>query len=78
MSTVFIRSLHRTATRLGTYSEPVQQGMPAGKWLSIMGGVCVMLGGGAMAVAYRNDDNHSHIRQIFRNERGISGAKPHL
>lgn len=77
MNPTLIRSFHRSAVRLAAHAEQ-SNGMSAGKWFGTMGGVALLLGGGALLVAQRNNEQNSHIRNIFKHERGVSGAKPHL
>ncbi|QLG71771.1 hypothetical protein HG535_0C01200 [Zygotorulaspora mrakii] len=77
MNPIFVRNLHKAATRLAAYSEPAHQGITPARWFSTLGGVGCLLAGGALVVAYRNNDQHSSIRQIFRNERGHSGVTRH-
>lgn len=72
MRPTLIRNFHRSAVRMAAHAE--HQGFQTGKWFSTAGGVALFLAGGAALVAQRNNEHNSHIRNIFRNERG-TGAK---
>lgn len=72
MNPTLVRSFQRSAVRLAAHAEHGQGSV--GKWMSTAGGVALLLTGGALVVAQRNNDQNSHIRNIFKNERG-TGAR---
>lgn len=72
MNPTLARSFQRSAVRLAAHAE--HNGMSNAGWFTTFGGVALFLGGGALLVAQRNNEQNSHIRNIFKNERG-TGAR---
>ncbi|QLL34224.1 hypothetical protein HG536_0G00810 [Torulaspora globosa] len=72
MRPTLIRNFHRSAVRMAAHAD--HSNAPGGRWLFTAGGVALLLAGGAVVVAQRNNEQNSHIRNIFKNERG-TGAR---
>lgn len=72
MNPTIVRSFQKSAVRLAAHAEHGQGSL--GRWMFTAGGVALFLTGGALVVAQRNNAQNSHIRNIFRNERGTGAA----
>lgn len=76
MNPTLIRSFSRSATRMASASR-VGGGSGMLNWFGYLFAVSGALGAGAMVVAYGNNAENSHIRNIFKNERSLTRT-PHL
>lgn len=75
MNPTLLRSLSRSGTKMSFMNKGSVRSTAA-NWAVNLLGVSAVLGSGTAVVAWKNNENNSHIRNIFKNERALTRA-PH-
>ncbi|AQZ18497.1 YKL065W-A [Zygosaccharomyces parabailii] len=75
MNPTLIRSFSRSAARMSAANRASGSGML--NWFGYLFAVSGALGAGTLLVAYGNNANNSHIRNIFKNERSLTRTPHH-
>lgn len=73
MNPTLVRSFSRSATKMAAMNESATRSA-ATNWAINLLGVSAVLGAGTAMVAWKNNENNSRIRNIFKNERALTRA----